>query len=127
MAVQLTFNFDTEQGAVEFLTRKLPSAEPEQPGPSAPVEPAAAKKRGRPKRVAEAIPQAPVSPGMDEALGKTAVHSIEDVRAALARLNEAKGIATAKGVLAKFGAARISEVKAEDYSAFVADCDSAAA
>ncbi len=46
----------------------------------------------------------------------------EDALQALQKVNSEKGLPTARVVLAKFGCQRISEVKEEQYSDFVAAC-----
>lgn len=50
--------------------------------------------------------------------------SIDDVRHALATVNSALGLEDAKKALAEFGANRVSELKPEDFGAFVAHCNS---
>jgi len=49
-----------------------------------------------------------------------AAATIEQVRAALARINETHGILKAKELLTMHGASRISELKPEQYGSFVA-------
>lgn len=47
----------------------------------------------------------------------------EDALAALQKVNSMKGIATAKEILNKFGAKRMSEVTPAQYGAFIGACD----
>ena len=57
-----------------------------------------------------------------ETKGETQVCSKQDAIAALQELNIKKGIGVARGVLSQFGCARISEVKEDQYCAFIAAC-----
>lgn len=99
------------------------------------------KRRGRPPRDKAPEPAAPVTDaanvtardtGASEATATPAQQpaplTIDDARGALrdlqSRIGEAD-MATALGVLSQFGANRISEVKAEDYTAFIDACKKA--
>lgn len=48
--------------------------------------------------------------------------TVDDVRAALQGFTAAKGVPAGLALLKTFGASRISELKAEDYAAFVKGC-----
>lgn len=95
-------------------------------------------RRGRPPRERATEPAAPATDaanapardtGASEANATSAQQpTIDNARGALrdlqARIGEAD-MATALGVLSKFGANRISEVKVEDYPAFIDACTKA--
>lgn len=136
MSIQLTFQFTDTDEAAEFLRlvgpRPAPANDPVPVTPAAPA-PVAPKdtpepiktRRGRPPRAAEPVAPSPTAPQMDAVLGSGKV-TIDNVRMALSRLNESKGLPEAKKVLAKFGAERVSAVKPEQYADFVLACEDAA-
>lgn len=54
---------------------------------------------------------------------KTIDYGVEDCRTALGKLFDAKGRDVAKSALAKFNAARVTELKAEQYIDFITTCE----
>lgn len=102
------------------------------------------KRRGRPPRSAVTEPASPATTDTDAPQGPTSAVqeakdepekqpdkkvTLDDARSALRGLQSRIGeddMATPIALLKDFGATRISEVKAEDYAAFVAACDKAA-
>lgn len=50
-------------------------------------------------------------------------YTADDVRAALAKVNEKHGMDKCRAVLAEFAHERISEVAVAEYAAFVARCE----
>lgn len=58
-----------------------------------------------------------------EPAASSAPVTIDDARAALTKLNAAKGLEVAKEALTKFGASRMADLKEADYAAFVAHCE----
>jgi hypothetical protein len=70
-----------------------------------------------------AVDPAPVKPGVGEA-AETAF-TTDDLRKALAAVNEKKGLAFARELLVKFGAGRVSEVKEDQYAEVIAACKAA--
>jgi hypothetical protein len=81
-----------------------PAAAPE----VAPAAPAAA-----PEVAPEVAPAAPEAPAATQA----------DAQTALEKLFNAKGVEAAMGVLSRFGAGRLRELKPEMYGEFVAKCN----
>lgn len=73
------------------------------------AEPKAEKKKRGPKPKTEPV--------------KEKEYGIEDCRTALSNLFDAKGREVAKSVLTEFKVARIGELKAEQYAAFVERCE----
>ncbi len=47
------------------------------------------------------------------------VFSIDDIRAALAKVNEAHGLLKAKELMGRFGVSRVSDLSKEQYGAFL--------
>lgn len=104
------------------------------PTPPAPVNKTATaeapKKRGRPRKDSAvstegtAAPESP--PTVQEASGSAQQSpTADDVKDALTEVVNGAGMDTAIAVLAKFGAVCRTEVKPEDYSAFIAECKAA--
>jgi hypothetical protein len=98
-------------------------------GGDVPTSVDAPKRRGRPPR--EKTPEpAQQSETFEEVEQPPQVNvTLDDARAALRGLQSRAGeddMATPIGVLKEFGASRISEVKAEDYAAFIVACEKAA-
>ena len=96
----------------------------------------APKKRGRPPReVAPPLEEKPVAPvevaEVAADVAETPVqqaHTLDAIKAALMAVQAKYGAADMVkplGVLSQFGAGRISEVKADDYPAFIAACQAA--
>lgn len=110
--VTVQFNFKTIIEAQEFLAELNSTIS----GPNpvqiqlTPVESPEKKKRG-PKPKTEPV--------------KEKEYGIEDCRTALSNLFDAKGREVAKSVLTEFKVARIGELKAEQYAAFVERCEAA--
>jgi hypothetical protein len=129
-----------------------PAAEPIYDASPSEVDPVSAtpaveepKRRGRPRKdqaptstepvsqpeaaetkadeVTSTVAEKPADPAPVQEPAK--VVTLDDVRAALQRVNETKGLETAKALLAKVGAKRISEVAEEKYTEFKALCDAA--
>ena len=145
MSLTLSFKFNTLADAEDFLrhasnqvfdgANPTPTPAPVKPEAPAPVAPAAESetpkaknRRGRPPRVpgaTKAVDPAPVSPELSRALDNAKV-TLDDVRAALSRVNEAKGMPVARAVLAQFGAARVSEVPMDKYADFILACEAEA-
>lgn len=100
------------------------------------VEEAPAKKRGRPRKEAaegpavdprqqpiDLDPPAPAAELMPlETAPEPAGFTIDGVRVALQQFTAVKGVPAGVALLKEFGASRISELKAEQYDAFVAQC-----
>lgn len=79
---------------------------------------AQAQKEAAEKAAADAAQkQAPTQPKAD-----AANPTLEDCRAALQKCYSAKSPEEAKAVLEKYGAKKVSELKPENYAAFVKDC-----
>lgn len=103
-------------------------------------EPPAAEKpknpQGRPRRqVAEPLPEsaapeadAPATPLAEAEAPAQQTYTLDDVRAALKDVQAKYGtadMAKPLEILGKFGAGRVSEVKAADYAKFIAACKAA--
>lgn len=65
---------------------------------------------------------ATIEPDAAEVPAASSTLTLDDVRAALQKFTAAKGIPAGIELLGQFGAARVSEVKAEDFAAFVEKC-----
>lgn len=148
MSIDVTFHFNSHQEFLEFAGGLCkPSCGPITDVPQtiagsdgAPVtvnaaEPdaespqATPKRRGRPAKVqatADGAPPPAPAPAVTEAVAGPALTK-DDIRAALGALNSVKGLSECQAMLARFGAQRIPEVKAEDYAAFIQACKDAAA
>lgn len=104
MTVTLTLNEITVEKATDILALvKGESAEDEQ-------------EESKPARKAAPPVDEPVDQS-DEVPCETAEYTIEEVRKAFAAYGKAKGKDAAKAVLARFGAAKVTELKAEQYAA----------
>lgn len=118
--------FDADPAVVEQVQTQVAASGTEPP-----------KRRGRPPRATTTEPVAPASTETAEPKGAPAEVqeaqaepaqqplSIDDVRQALRDLQSRVGeadMAVPLGVLSKFNASRVSEVKPEDYAAFIAAC-----
>jgi len=55
------------------------------------------------------------------------VFTVDDVRQHLASVNEKKGLEAARELLGQFSANRISDLKADQYGAFIVACETAVA
>lgn len=60
----------------------------------------------------------------EEVVETAKTYTKQDIADACQKVSEAKGLEFARKILAKFDAKRISEVKTEDYGAFIAECES---
>ena len=93
--------------------------------------------RGRPRReVAPPLPESAAPASEDASTGSRVAeqepaqqtYTLDDVRAALKDVLAKYGTADMEkplALLSQFGAGRVSEVKAEDYAAFIAACKAA--
>lgn len=100
---------------------------------AAQAAPAPVKKRGRtkpeirdegneaPETARIVVEPAPATVAVEETAPTKPV-SIDDVRAALQIFTGIEGVPAGIELLKKFGAARISELKVEDYAAFIEAC-----
>lgn len=78
-----------------------------------------AKKRGRkPKAEAESA-----APAVAESATKDVLPDLDKVREALQRFTAKNGIGAGVDLLKDFGAARVSELAAGEYAAFIEKCD----
>jgi hypothetical protein len=131
MKVQVVLTFNTYDEAKEFMNKEaVKTAGPAEPIPVSSPETTQAppdlekpkKKRGRKPRskVDEdktSVPAAPLEGGRKEGPTKPKYTKADCVNA-LEKLNNAKGLNTAKSALGKFKATRISDLKAFDYRPF---------
>lgn len=94
--------------------------------PATDVEAATPAKRGRkPKNELKTDPEVEVQPEPEPVVvaePELRALSIDEVRAALQQYTAAKGVPAGIELLKKFSAGRISELAAEQYAAFVAEC-----
>lgn len=108
---------------------------------SAPTVVTEAKRRGRPPKVKEEAVEQVEKPGAASAVESeksttenaaptveqtATATTLDDVRAALQGFTAAKGVPAGIELLKEFGAARISELKAEQFAAFIGKCEVAA-
>lgn len=84
-------------------------------------KPRAKKEEPTPEPVTEEAAVS-TSDSADAAKVPAASFTIDNVRAALQAFTSTKGVPEGVALLKEFGAARISELKAEDYTAFVEKC-----
>lgn len=87
---------------------------------------------GRPRKAKIAAPEGTLAAAVDSAREAEEVETppaepakpltVDDVRAALQGFTAAHGVPAGLALLKTFGASRISELKAEDYPAFVKGC-----
>lgn len=120
MKVSLNFEFDSNEAAEAFLRqvreRATQVAQQEQP-----VEPAKAKRRGRKSREQDdgdgPTPHQEVAPVPQPAADPMATK--EDAQAALEKVFAAKGLATARDLLSRFGVQRLQDMPAEKYAEFI--------
>lgn len=93
------------------------------PIPAAPVEKVSKKKAAKKaaKKSTKASKKQTEKPSENEVLEVTS----EQVFAALQKVNQEKGLDTAKSILNKYNANRISEVDEKDFAGFVSDCEDA--
>lgn len=131
--MQITFDLTNPQH-VAMLRQMLGSpvaAEPvaAEPVAAEPVDEPAPKRRGRPPKAKPATTEelvATVGPDVEPEASapapEPAAFTIDDVRAALQGFTARQGLPAGIGLLKQFGASRISELKAEDYAAFVKGC-----
>ncbi len=115
MSIQVTIQAtDPSQlrAALKAILQDLASSTAviEQPMVEVPVEPKATRKKAEPKVEA---PKEPEKPAL----------TIEDLRAKLKKLGEAKDHDTVFDLLKKHGAQKASEVKPELYAVVIADID----
>lgn len=80
------------------------------------------KSAGRPKKTAAAEPVAPTAPQVQP---EPVMPTPEDLRAAFEKVagEENENIEAVRGILERFGARKMSEVKREDYPALVKACN----
>lgn len=93
---------------------------------AAPPKKKAPAKKAPAKKATKAAAKEEVKAETEPAAETKAIDST-DVLHALQKVNNNKGLAAAKEVLAKFGADRYSEIRSEDHAAFIKACDEAAA
>lgn len=145
--MHISFNFDTSKEAdLKMLTMLMArldlsasetTTDDPAPEPRSEAEPVAVKRRARVRpEMRETEPQAEPEPQSKpdpepapsiEARSKPEQlplieYTIDDVRGALQMYTAEKGVAAGIAVLKSFGAGRISELKAEDYPAFMREC-----
>ena len=103
------------------------AAEIEPPKQEAPKEEKPKKTKAKTKTKKEEPKPEPVAETpKEEAPAKEAKeYTKKDITDACQKVATVKNLDTAKEILQKFGAVRISEVKAEDYAAFIAECEKA--
>lgn len=146
MPVVLNLSADTPQQLFDMLAAFTAAggatlAEPaEREPPMTPAAPVAdAPRRGRPPKAVAASTPAPApepapapAPAPEQTIDDLfdsaeppPAYTIDDVKGALQKLSAAKGLNAAKGLLAQYGAARISEVKVDAWAKFIADAEAA--
>ena len=149
--IRITYEFQTEDEALRFLARDMahesevtvnfteaaPKKRGRSPKAAAPV--AGEAQQGTAKVGAESVAVAPKLPDQPVKVVAAApkpvapvtgappspppsAATLDNVRNALREVFNTKGAATATEILKKFGAARISDVKPEQYVAFIAAC-----
>lgn len=137
MKAELSFTFDSLEDLQDF-TAKMAKSVPVQvtgtTGYLAPAfaqmtsavaeEPRASKVR---KTKVNAGPDSPTPEAALDLVAKQVVEglnpaTVDDVRAAISRVNEKFGLVPARKVLNRFGVKRIPELKPEQYAAFVEAC-----
>lgn len=127
MLALLGKNAPTIEDAFARMPRYSGGAETPNPAsaPVAEAEPVAepVKRRGRPPKAAEeAKPvEAVVEASTEEeapAEEKTDI-SLDDIKAALAKVRDTKGMEPARNLLGEFNAKKLSELSSDDYAAFL--------
>lgn len=126
---------DLSPGDTAVVAASIPGAEPEPKEAATPVKDAVKRTR-RTKaemeadaapapapEVAEAPKPEPVAAPVETAPSASAEATLDDVRAALQAFTAAKGVPAGIELLKEFGAARISELKAENFAAFIGKCN----
>lgn len=123
---------DADPTVVKDVADQIPQSDAGAPPPAAEKP-----KRGRPRReVAPPLPEsaapeaeATATPEAEaEAPAQQSTYTLDDARKALKDVQAKYGTADMEkplALLSQFGAGRVSEVKAEDYAAFIAACEAA--
>lgn len=120
MKVTVTMEFESMEAAAAYLFPKDCPAPAEAPKPTK-------KRAGNKATEAVAVAQTAVEAVAKEAttVAETATqavkHTLEHVQAALEAVFEKHGLATARGLLSRFGVQRAKDLKPEQYTAFVTD------
>lgn len=146
MSVKVTFEFDSNAAAAEFLQSlddapaangagSAEAAKPRgrgRPRKDAAQEPAAGAQAAAPAQAAQAAPAAPAAPAPAQAAEPAAqaapAVAIGAVADAISTLADKGGefYEKAVAILRKYGAAHMRELKPEHYAAVVAECKVAA-
>lgn len=137
MIIKITLEFDNAEAAAEFLTQTAPATNTDMPVPVKTKRTRRTKAEmaadatemgtGAPAAVAAAAPDlaiapptaAPTAPQVGTPL------SIDDVRAALHKVSETKGLEKCKELLVQFQVDRVSAIQPEQFQAFVDACAAA--
>lgn len=140
MAIKVTLEFGSIEAAVAYLKDGVQTATETMAAPTC-----VAAKPKRPRRTRAEMEAAkssevvtfPVAPATGEtvSVGATAADlgltpvtlTIDNVRAALHKVSETKGLEACKELLTKFNVDRVSSVPVEQFQAFIDDCDKATA
>jgi len=144
--VNVSFQFDSPEEAVQFLGRKVLGVQDAPKQPEAPKPAAEKRGRGRPPKKAEApekagasqpagVPasagvlltpaptvSAPQPTGLSPAPQAPEVASDADVTAALQAVLKATSMNKVTAIFARYGVQRGREVKGEDRAGFIAYC-----
>jgi len=122
MKVSLNFEFDSNEAAEAFLRqvreRAAQVAQPEQP--EQPAEPPKAKRGRKPKAQPEPVVQETQVPAEGQS---PTTASKEDAQAALEKVFAAKGLATTRDLLGRYGVRRLQDMPAEKYAEFVSHAE----
>lgn len=103
--------------------KEVPASDPEEPttweGTPVPAEYGMAVYKAEPEEEPKEETPAPASEPETETEEPEKKYTIEDIRVALAEMRDEKGIKEARGLLLKFGANKVSDLKPEHYENFI--------